>query len=465
MTITEKNNAKLIPLVTLVRNEEDGMRNLLRKLFGKAKSIESGSIDCAFEMTKAIKSDPIERVSTKSIEFDIFQFVRRVMLIALGCMVVFAPVQAASFDCAKAASKVENLICDTPVVSKLDDELGKAYKDSIKKANEEQKQRLVSDQKKWLKQSRNICNDESCFKHAYTFRIEELKSFFEPKSALSEKDERKTEQTIQGQNEASQSLKPTAAPLETVQKLLNFQIKLLKEKQNNAHDVLFFDGDKPKDKSGYCERFWHALKAQSAFDIPQPAMIAATHQEKERLFETLYNNGKSNFDRYMLQGGKLTPNEYTDIQGQRWELGHTLKSLPRYLKKLPEEFDKLWQRDTDSHGFFDKNDLLDQNITMHILYLQPYPVAGYVHPLLITLAKDQCDNCTDISMGVHIIAVDGLPQPDWMNAKYFSQANYSEAYKQSFKRNVSRPIGPYQHMGLGIFNGEFIFWTLNLNIA
>ena len=45
-----------------------------------------------------------------------------------GLLVLTLPVQAASFDCAKAGTKVEKLICGDAGLSKLDDELAAAYK-------------------------------------------------------------------------------------------------------------------------------------------------------------------------------------------------------------------------------------------------------------------------------------------------------------------------------------------------
>lgn len=111
---------------------------------------------------------------------------------ALGVMLNFAA-QAASFDCGKAASKVEKLVCDNPVISKLDGELGKTYQDDLHKANEEQKQRLITEQKHWLKYTRNACSNETCFKHAYWSRLAELETFFEPHSPLYKKESDKAE--------------------------------------------------------------------------------------------------------------------------------------------------------------------------------------------------------------------------------------------------------------------------------
>lgn len=105
----------------------------------------------------------------------------KLVLIVFGWCVLGMPAQAASFDCAKADTNTEKLICENPVISKLDDELGKAYQEALSKANEEQKQRLVAEQKHWLKQTRNICTDESCFKQAYSSRLTVLTTFLAPK--------------------------------------------------------------------------------------------------------------------------------------------------------------------------------------------------------------------------------------------------------------------------------------------
>jgi uncharacterized protein len=106
------------------------------------------------------------------------------LLMMVACLVLAVSAQAASFDCAKAGTKVEKLICDTLAISKLDDELGKAYQYDLSKATEEQKQLLITEQKHWLKYTRNACEDETCLKLAYWSRQAGLATFFEPKSPL-----------------------------------------------------------------------------------------------------------------------------------------------------------------------------------------------------------------------------------------------------------------------------------------
>lgn len=113
--------------------------------------------------------------------------------VVLGWLVLSCAAHAASFDCAKAGAKVEKLVCDTLSISKLDDELGKLYQEVLSKANEEQKQLLVAEQKHWLKHTRNVCGDESCLKVAYWSRQAGLATFFEPRSPLYEHESEKAE--------------------------------------------------------------------------------------------------------------------------------------------------------------------------------------------------------------------------------------------------------------------------------
>lgn len=104
-------------------------------------------------------------------------------MLFIGLMLSFAA-QGASFDCAKATTNLEKQICGNPAISKLDDEIGKLYQNALDKADEEQKQRLVTEQKHWLRHTRNTCKDEPCIKLAYWARQAELATFFDPKPPL-----------------------------------------------------------------------------------------------------------------------------------------------------------------------------------------------------------------------------------------------------------------------------------------
>ncbi|MDG1431336.1 MAG: lysozyme inhibitor LprI family protein [Paracoccaceae bacterium] len=63
------------------------------------------------------------------------------------------PVQAASFDCAKASTEIEHAICNNPELSRLDEEMAAAYR-SIPKSNK-YFENLQQDQKDWLRIDRS----------------------------------------------------------------------------------------------------------------------------------------------------------------------------------------------------------------------------------------------------------------------------------------------------------------------
>jgi len=79
--------------------------------------------------------------------------------------------QAASFDCAKATTAVEKLICADAELSKLDDELNAAYKTALQ--DEKQPEAIRQAQKQWMKE-RNVCVDAACVKGAYETRLKAL---------------------------------------------------------------------------------------------------------------------------------------------------------------------------------------------------------------------------------------------------------------------------------------------------
>jgi uncharacterized protein len=93
---------------------------------------------------------------------------------ALLIGVITAPMlaHAASFDCAKAASATEKLICGNTAVSLLDEQLGQAYKQAL--TNSADKDSLKQQQVEWLKQQR-ACKDAECLTQTYQARIEQLK--------------------------------------------------------------------------------------------------------------------------------------------------------------------------------------------------------------------------------------------------------------------------------------------------
>ncbi len=94
-------------------------------------------------------------------------------LLVLAVVVPVAEARAASFDCARAESPVERLICSDPQVSKLDERLDKAYR-AAQATGMWRRSELGRDQSDWLKNVRGKCSDAPCLVRAYQARIEEL---------------------------------------------------------------------------------------------------------------------------------------------------------------------------------------------------------------------------------------------------------------------------------------------------
>jgi uncharacterized protein len=81
-------------------------------------------------------------------------------------------VHSASFDCAKAKTKIDKLVCGDPKLSELDEKLSGLYKKVLEltPAPEDSKEQ----QREWVKGSRNTCKDAACLEEAYASRISEL---------------------------------------------------------------------------------------------------------------------------------------------------------------------------------------------------------------------------------------------------------------------------------------------------
>jgi len=80
---------------------------------------------------------------------------------------------AASFDCNKAASWLEKTVCSNPELSKLDEELAKAYHDALASLSREGQKETKQYQRQWLKEL-SSCQSVGCLKDVYKERIKQL---------------------------------------------------------------------------------------------------------------------------------------------------------------------------------------------------------------------------------------------------------------------------------------------------
>lgn len=99
---------------------------------------------------------------------------KRIAWMVVGWLVLCVAAHAASFDCAKAGTKVEKLVCvKNSLLSQLDEDMNGAYQWALMR--NENKQQIISEQKYWLKAVRNACEDEDCLWNAYVIRVKELR--------------------------------------------------------------------------------------------------------------------------------------------------------------------------------------------------------------------------------------------------------------------------------------------------
>jgi uncharacterized protein YecT (DUF1311 family) len=90
----------------------------------------------------------------------------------LALALATGPAAAAGFDCAKAGTRVERMICAQPALSALDDQLGKAY-DAARRSGH--RPTLLAEQREWLMKVRDRCSDAACLRTVYTARIAALR--------------------------------------------------------------------------------------------------------------------------------------------------------------------------------------------------------------------------------------------------------------------------------------------------
>jgi uncharacterized protein len=84
-----------------------------------------------------------------------------------------SPTLSASFDCAKANTPIERMICANLQLSSLDETLAATYAKALERV--EVPNELKRDQRAWLATSRRACSTEACLILAYKRRIDELK--------------------------------------------------------------------------------------------------------------------------------------------------------------------------------------------------------------------------------------------------------------------------------------------------
>jgi uncharacterized protein len=156
-----------------------------------------------------------------------------------------ADARAASFDCKKAATPVERLICDSVVLEMLDLQLKGAFDGALERSNGPDKVR--AEQARWLIR-RDACRDATCLEAAYRERIDVL-------MAVSDKPDSCDGMTTEGMNDCAATYS-NRAERELVRYAATARARLAESAKDNPED----DGEQEALKG-----FDEAQKAWSAY--------------------------------------------------------------------------------------------------------------------------------------------------------------------------------------------------------
>jgi uncharacterized protein len=94
----------------------------------------------------------------------------RLLIIPISLLIA-CPVSAASFDCGKASTTVEKLICGNAKLSSLDSTMASTYKNLINHSGKADE--IKAEQRQWLTE-RNACTDNACLQTKYEQRLIQL---------------------------------------------------------------------------------------------------------------------------------------------------------------------------------------------------------------------------------------------------------------------------------------------------
>lgn len=86
----------------------------------------------------------------------------------------FSANQGPGFDCGKARTKVEHMICDSAELSSLDRQMLAAYHNALRQASPEGADAIKQAGRQWRTGVRDACDSLDCLRAAYTSRLREI---------------------------------------------------------------------------------------------------------------------------------------------------------------------------------------------------------------------------------------------------------------------------------------------------
>lgn len=309
-------------------------------------------------------------------------------------------VGAASFDCHKAATHMEQTICANKELSDLDTELASLYRrrlaelKSISKAEE-----LRAAQRNWLKGVRLNCHTLNCFVTSYRVRLQELSQF--ENSALEE-----------GRHSST-------SEAETLQRL-NRQLGMLKELLLRANDLevrKYLGGEQAKACQSTAEKLQQAT-------VPIPFMYASTVEEKTKLYGLLKSIA---------------------VERRKNFLATDLSSKER--NRFEEDFRYAWNQ-PDLGNFSNTH-----RVAAHMLFSQsssPTPDSRVLFSRVLLDHKD-----VGVTIDLTVLGNRGLGDATpWGQSSESEETFWSHDHEQPFP-------SPHYHAGLMSLGDDLSYWRLN----
>jgi len=107
-----------------------------------------------------------------------------IIAVFFGLSSVSSNAHAASFDCEKAQTNIEKLICSDQGLSYFDERLNYEYKQNL--IEKQGSQEPIATERKWLQEIRGSCKDIQCLLNKYAERIEALSTHTEDETAYAD---------------------------------------------------------------------------------------------------------------------------------------------------------------------------------------------------------------------------------------------------------------------------------------
>ena len=315
---------------------------------------------------------------------------------------------AASFDCKKANTKIEKMICSDAKLSELDVELAKLYAETraeLKNHSKELK-KLIKDQREWLASLKTT--KKEFLKNEYNSRIDELRHTL---------------------NLARAKVASVTGPSkDAVMKRLAEQLDKLKELARNAEKVEI--SETLKDKTPViCMNVWKNIQQAS---VPEPSVYANTVQQKQDMYGQLRQMA--------LHNKKLF-----------FDMGNIAKEPENYTSR----FDDPWKKYNRDFSEYDNT----RRDSANLLFIQPDIKSGFKQPIFVTILLDLDEN--DLSLDRKNIGLDGMLHDDL--AGHSNTAYSREYFNDNFLDDPQHYMFPPEYSGLLTLGNEVMFWKMDKN--